>query len=63
MVLDGAAAHLAHDDPWHEGGHGILTTLLRAYTEIRLWDLSSLTRPKPLGQALTGHPCTITSLA
>ncbi|MCQ8836437.1 hypothetical protein [Streptomyces malaysiensis] len=32
VVLDGAAAHLAHDDPWYEGGHGILTALLRAYT-------------------------------
>ncbi|MDX2762589.1 hypothetical protein [Streptomyces europaeiscabiei] len=32
IVLDGAAAHLAHDDPWYEGGHGILTALLRAYT-------------------------------
>lgn len=32
VLLDGAAAHLAHDDPWYEGGHGILTALLRAYT-------------------------------
>ncbi|MEV6319145.1 hypothetical protein [Streptomyces sp. NPDC051776] len=32
VMLDGAAAHLAHDDPWYEGGHGILTALLRAYT-------------------------------
>ncbi|MET7543855.1 hypothetical protein [Streptomyces sp. NPDC005507] len=32
VVLDGAAAHLAHDDPWYDGGHGILTALLRAYT-------------------------------
>ncbi|MFG3085592.1 hypothetical protein [Streptomyces parvulus] len=32
VLLDGAAAHLAHDDPWYEGGHGILTALLHAYT-------------------------------
>lgn len=32
VVLDGAAAHLADDDPWYEGGHDILTALLRAYT-------------------------------
>ncbi|MFE0448630.1 hypothetical protein [Streptomyces fungicidicus] len=32
VVLDGAAAYLADDDPWYEGGHDILTALLRAYT-------------------------------
>ncbi|MFE4775993.1 hypothetical protein [Streptomyces sp. NPDC056713] len=32
VLLDGAAAHLAPDDPWYAGGHGILTGLLRAYT-------------------------------
>lgn len=32
VVLDGAAAHLSHDDPWYEGGHRILTALLRAYS-------------------------------
>ncbi|MCC9707392.1 hypothetical protein E4N62_20165 [Streptomyces sp. MNU76] len=32
VLLDGAAAHLAHGDPWYERGHGILTALLRAYT-------------------------------
>ncbi|MGW1761943.1 hypothetical protein [Streptomyces mirabilis] len=32
VVLDGAAAHLADDDPWYEGGHDILSALLRAYT-------------------------------
>ncbi|MDW8478297.1 hypothetical protein R3L02_41860 [Streptomyces scabiei] len=32
VLLDGAAAHLAHDDPWYERGYAILTALLRAYT-------------------------------
>ncbi|MFG3391623.1 hypothetical protein EF914_38090 [Streptomyces sp. WAC05458] len=32
VLLDAAATHLAHDDPWYEGGNGILTALLRAYT-------------------------------
>lgn len=32
VLLDGAAAHLEHDDPWYAPGHGILTALLRAYT-------------------------------
>ncbi|MFF6888864.1 hypothetical protein ACFY9F_37515 [Streptomyces sp. NPDC012421] len=32
VMLDGAAAHMAHDDPWYAGGHGVLTALLRAYT-------------------------------
>ncbi|MET8418134.1 hypothetical protein ABZV41_21130 [Streptomyces sp. NPDC005098] len=32
VILDGAAAHLAHDDPWYDDGHTILTALLRAYT-------------------------------
>ncbi|MBM9506783.1 hypothetical protein [Actinacidiphila acididurans] len=32
VVLDGAAAHLAHDDPWYDDGHTILISLLRAYT-------------------------------
>lgn len=32
VVLDGAAAHLAPDDPWYAGGHGILAALLHAYT-------------------------------
>jgi len=32
VLLDDAAAHLSPDDPWYEGGHGILTALLRAYT-------------------------------
>lgn len=32
VVLDGAAANLAHDDPWYDDGHTVLTALLRAYT-------------------------------
>ncbi|MCX5314797.1 hypothetical protein [Streptomyces sp. NBC_00154] len=32
VVLDAAAAHLADDDPWYDGGLGILTALLQAYT-------------------------------
>ncbi|MCX4581201.1 hypothetical protein OHB41_50545 [Streptomyces sp. NBC_01571] len=32
VLLDGAAAHLAPDDPWYGEGHDILTALLRVYT-------------------------------
>ncbi|EHY91098.1 hypothetical protein [Saccharomonospora azurea] len=32
VLLEAAATHMGHDDPWFGEGHGILTALLRAYT-------------------------------